>query len=83
MVAMNANDLLAAAVHGQRIPFGMILLALVVLGALGFGTVRLTQRARLNRAARPVTKPGPPRKSGFRCDQLSSSFLEIRGLGRH
>jgi len=60
MVAMNTNDLLAAAVNGQRVPFGMILLALVVLGALGFGTVRLTQRARLNRAARPVTKPGPP-----------------------
>ena len=60
MVAMNTNDLLAAAVNGQRVPFGMILLALVVLGALGFGAVRLTQRARLNRPSRPVAKPAPP-----------------------
>src|SRR5260370_11482520 len=61
---MNTNDLLAAgaaaAAHGQRVPFGMILLAIVVLGALGFGAVRLTQRARLNRPPRPVTKPEPP-----------------------
>src|SRR5215472_9313842 len=60
MVAMNTNDLLAAAINGQRVPFGMILLALVVLGALGFGAVRLTQRARLNRPSRPVATPAPP-----------------------
>src|SRR5260370_17573212 len=61
---MNTNDLpaagAAAAAHGQRVPFGMILLAIVVLGALGFGAVRLTQRARLNRPPLPVTKPEPP-----------------------
>jgi ABC-2 type transport system ATP-binding protein len=57
---MNTNDLLAAAVHGQRVPFGMILVAIVVLGALGFGAVRLTQRARLARPPRPVPKPEPP-----------------------
>jgi ABC-2 type transport system ATP-binding protein len=59
---MNANELLAVTTgpHGQHIGIGVILLALVVLGGLGFGAVRLTQRARLNRSPRPVTKPGPP-----------------------
>jgi len=61
MVAMNTNDLLAAGGPPQHIGFGVILLALVVLGALGYGAVRLTQRARLNRPPRPVTKPEPPR----------------------
>jgi ABC-2 type transport system ATP-binding protein len=61
MVAMNTNDLLAA-VGGPHthIGFGVILLALVVLGALGYGAVRLTERARLNRPPRPVTKSAPP-----------------------
>jgi ABC-2 type transport system ATP-binding protein len=61
---MNANDLLAAgaatARFHQHVPFGMILLAIVVLGALGWGAVRLTHRHRLNRPPRPVTKPEPP-----------------------
>jgi len=58
---MNTNDVLAAAGPHQHIGFGVILLALVVLGALGWGGVRLTQSARLNRPRRPVTKPEPPR----------------------
>ncbi len=61
---MNTNELLAtgaaAAVHGQRVPFGLILLAIVVLGSLGYGMVRLTNRRRLSRPPRPVTKPEPP-----------------------
>jgi ABC-2 type transport system ATP-binding protein len=61
---MNANDLLAAgaatARFHQHVPFGMILLAIVVLGALGWGAMRLTHRQRLNRPPRPVTKPEPP-----------------------
>jgi ABC-2 type transport system ATP-binding protein len=60
---MNTNDLLAAATgtpHGQRVPFGMLLLALIVLGSLGYGAVRLTRRQRLNRAPRQVTEAKPP-----------------------
>jgi ABC-2 type transport system ATP-binding protein len=61
---MNTNQLLAATItsggHGQRIPFGMILLAIVVLGALGWGGMRLTHRIRLSRPPRPVTKAEPP-----------------------
>jgi ABC-2 type transport system ATP-binding protein len=60
---MNTNDLLAAATgtpHGQRVPFGMILLALIVLGALGYGAMRLTSRARLNRSPRPAAKSESP-----------------------
>ena len=61
---MNTNELLAAgaaaAGHGQRVPFGLILLALVVLGSLGYGAMRLTNRRRLSRPPRPVTKPEPP-----------------------
>ncbi len=67
---MNTNELLAAGAagtaaatagpHGQRVPFGMILLAIVVLGALGYGAMRLTTRRRLGRPPRPVTKPEPP-----------------------
>jgi hypothetical protein len=57
---MNTNDLLAAAGSHQRVPFGMILLAIVVLGALGYGAVRLTHRVRLNRPQRPAAKPEPP-----------------------
>ena len=60
---MNTNELLAtgaaAAGHGQRVPFGLILLALVVLGSLGYGAVRLTNRRRLSRPPRPVTRPEP------------------------
>jgi ABC-2 type transport system ATP-binding protein len=63
MTTMNTNDLLAAgaaaAGHGQRVPFGMILLAILVLGALGYGAVRLTHRVRLSRPPRPVTRPEP------------------------
>jgi ABC-2 type transport system ATP-binding protein len=61
---MNANDLLAAGAATARlhtrVPFAMILLAIVVLGALGWGAMRLTHRHRLNRPPRPVTKPEPP-----------------------
>jgi ABC-2 type transport system ATP-binding protein len=59
---MNANQLLAAVVVSghQHIPFGTILLAIVVLGGLGYGAVRLTGRARLNRSSRQVTRPEPP-----------------------
>jgi len=61
MVAMNTNDLLAAGGGPHtHIGFGVILLALIVLGALGYGAMRLTQRTRLNRPPRPLTKPGPP-----------------------
>jgi ABC-2 type transport system ATP-binding protein len=60
---MNTNQLLAAVAGPghQRIPFLMILLAIVVLGGLGYGAMRLTSRARLNRSSRPVTRPEPPR----------------------
>jgi ABC-2 type transport system ATP-binding protein len=58
---MNANDLLAAgpAVTGPHhsVHLPAIVLGLVVLGALGWGAVRLTHRVRLNRPPRPVTKP--------------------------
>jgi ABC-2 type transport system ATP-binding protein len=59
---MNTNQLLAAAIGPghQRIPFLTILLAIVVLGGLGYGAVRLTGRARLNRSSRQVTRPEPP-----------------------
>jgi ABC-2 type transport system ATP-binding protein len=58
---MNTNQLLAAAIGPghQRIPFLTILLAIVVLGGLGYGAVRLTGRARLNRSSRQVTRPEP------------------------
>jgi len=60
---MNTNELLAAGgvtgPHGQHIGFGLILLALLVLGGLGWGAVRLTHRVRLSRPPRQVTKPGP------------------------
>ena len=61
---MNTNELLAAGAaagaHGQRVPFVGILLAIVVLGSLGYGAVRLTNRRRLGRPPRPVTKLEPP-----------------------
>ena len=62
---MNTNDLLAAGpvvagAHGH-IGIGLIVLALLVLGALGYGAVRLTHRVRFNRQPRPVTRPEPPR----------------------
>jgi ABC-2 type transport system ATP-binding protein len=59
---MNTNALLAAATGtppGQHVPFVMILLALIVLGSLGYGAYRLTGRARLNRAPRPETRAEP------------------------
>ena len=58
---MNTNELLAAGpvagAHGQHIGIGLILLALLVLGSLGYGAVRLNNRRRLNRQ---VTRPEPP-----------------------
>jgi ABC-2 type transport system ATP-binding protein len=60
---MNTNDLLAAGgvtgPHGQHFGIGMAILALLVLGALGYGAVRLTQRVRLSRPPRRAIKPGP------------------------
>ncbi len=61
---MNTNEFLAAGAaapgHGQHVPFGLILLAIVVLGALGYGAVRVTHRVRLSRPPRQVTRPEPP-----------------------
>jgi len=58
---MNTNELLAAGpvagAHGQHIGIGLIVLALLVLGSLGYGAVRLNNRRRLNRQ---VTRPEPP-----------------------
>ncbi len=58
---MNTNGLLAAGpvagAHGQHIGIGLIVLALLVLGSLGYGAVRLNNRRRLNRQ---VTRPEPP-----------------------
>ncbi len=56
---MNTNDLLAAG-PGPHAHIPVIVLGILVLAALGWGTVRLTQRARLNRSRRPVTRPEPP-----------------------
>ena len=67
---MNTNELLAAGpvvgARGQHIGIGLIVLALLVLGALGYGAVRLTHRVRLNRQPRPVTRPEPPRPGSER-----------------
>ncbi len=58
---MNTNELLAAGpvagAHGQHIGIGLIVLAILVLGSLGYGAVRLNNRRRLNRQ---VTRPEPP-----------------------
>ncbi len=58
---MNTNGLLAAGpvagAHGQHIGIGLIVLAILVLGSLGYGAVRLNNRRRLNRQ---VTRPEPP-----------------------
>ena len=67
---MNTNDLLAAGpvvagAHGH-IGIGLIVLALLVLGGLGYGAVRLTHRVRFNRQPRPVTRPEPPRPGSGR-----------------
>ena len=67
---MNTNDLLAAGpvvarAHGH-IGIGLIVLALLVLGALGYGAVRLTHRVRFNRQPRPVTRPEPSRPESER-----------------
>ncbi len=65
---MNTNELLAAGpvvagAHGQHIGIGLIVLALLVLGALGYGAVRLTPTAGAPQPpgsrARP-TRPGEP-----------------------
>ena len=68
---MNTNELLAAGpvvagVHRTHIGIGLIVLALLVLGALGYGAVRLTHRVRFNRQPRPVTRPEPPRPESER-----------------
>ena len=68
---MNTNELLAAGpvvvgAHGGHIGIGLIVLALLVLGALGYGAVRLTHRVRFNRQSRPVTRPEPPRPESER-----------------
>jgi ABC-2 type transport system ATP-binding protein len=60
MVAMNTNDLLAAGAAPGHVHLPLIILALVVLGSLGYGAVRVTRRVRTSRAPRPVTTPGPP-----------------------
>jgi ABC-2 type transport system ATP-binding protein len=64
---MNTNELLAAGpvVAGahRHIGIGLIVLALLVLGALGYGAVRLTHRVRFNRPPRPVTRPESKRPS--------------------
>src|ERR1700723_2150421 len=63
MVAMNANQLLAAGTTtapGNHPHLPVLILGLVVLCALGYGAVRLTHRVRLSRPRRPVTKPQPP-----------------------
>ena len=68
---MNTNELLAAGpvvagAHGRHIGIGLIVLALLVLGALGYGAVRLTHRVRFNRQPRPVARPEPPRPESER-----------------
>ncbi len=61
---MNTNELLAAgaaaASPGNHPHIPLIALGIVVLGALGYGTVRLTHRVRLNRQPRRVTRPERP-----------------------
>jgi ABC-2 type transport system ATP-binding protein len=59
---MNTNDLLAAgaAASGSRPHIPLIVLGIAILGALGYGAVRLTHRVRLSRPPRPVTRPAPP-----------------------
>jgi ABC-2 type transport system ATP-binding protein len=71
MTTMNTNELLAAGLvvvgaHGRHIGIGLIVLALLVLGALGYGAVRLTHRVRFNRQPRPVARPEPPRPESER-----------------
>src|SRR5579871_6096131 len=63
MVAMTTNDLLAAVTpgpDGTHIGIGMIVLALLVIGGLGYGGYRLTHRVRLSRPPRHTTRPGLP-----------------------
>src|SRR5579859_1236624 len=56
---MNTNDFLAVATgpHGQHLGIGAIVLALLVIGALSYGALRLRDRRRLNRPPRPTTRP--------------------------
>ena len=66
---MNTNELLAAGpvVAGAHGRIGiLIVLALLVPGALGYGAVRLTHRVRFNRQPRPVARPEPPRPESER-----------------
>jgi ABC-2 type transport system ATP-binding protein len=63
MVAMNANQLLAAGTGtapGNHPHIPVLILGLVVLCALGYGGVRLSHRVRLTRPPRRVAKPPPP-----------------------
>jgi ABC-2 type transport system ATP-binding protein len=73
---MNTDDLLASGTGTPHVPFAMILLALIVVGSLGYGAYRLTGRQRLSRAPRPelehpeprpeppVRRAAPPRPNG-------------------
>ena len=66
MVAMNANQLLAAGTGtapGNHPHIPVLILGLVVFCALGYGAVRLTHRVRLSRPPRHSTKPEPPKLS--------------------
>jgi len=64
MVTMNTNDLLAAGPitgpHGQHFGFGLLLLAMIVLGLIGWGAMRLSGRLRQNRAPRYESRPEEP-----------------------
>jgi ABC-2 type transport system ATP-binding protein len=64
MVAMNANQLLAAGTTtapGNHPHIPVLILGLVVLCALGYAAVRLTHRVRLSRPPRHSIKPEPPK----------------------
>src|ERR1700734_323370 len=64
MVAMNANQLLAAGTGtapGNHPHVPVLILGVVVLCALGYGAVRLSHRVRLSRPPRHVAKPAPPK----------------------
>src|ERR1700722_6880222 len=64
MVAMNANQLLAAGTGtapGNHPHVPVLILGLVVLCPLGPGAPRLSHRVRLSRPPRHRTKPEPPK----------------------
>jgi len=62
---MNTNEFLAVTPitpgpHGQHLGLPVIVLALLVIGSLSYGALRLRDRRRLNRPPRHSTKPEPP-----------------------